>query len=167
MVPKSFEEKYIRLYSRRTAGSSDGGGLGVVKLVLRSAFFAWAKQEDADSCLVEPPTPARSSLSLGRGASSSSSSSSSSAAAALRGSSAANGSGGCSRLSPAQEEQMEVESGEGEQAEGACQTAAAEAIKRNRTPAKVSCPAAAAAARAEEESSSGGKGAAKKRLKLK
>lgn len=64
MVPKAFEEKYIRLYSRYQSA--------FVKPVIRSAFFTWAKQEGEEvstqgGCLVEPPTPARSSLSMGAG----------------------------------------------------------------------------------------------------
>ena len=70
MVPKAFEEKYIRLYSRFIDGS-DTEHCSIVteednkliKPVLRSAFFAWAKQEENDARLVEPPTPARMSCS--------------------------------------------------------------------------------------------------------
>ena len=66
MVPKAFEEKYIRLYSRFVDCSEaehdcefteEDGKL--MRHVLRSAFFAWANQEDNDARLVEPPTPAR------------------------------------------------------------------------------------------------------------
>lgn len=66
MVPKAFEEKYIRLYSRfvNFSGTEHESELTeedskLVKSVIRSAFFAWAKQEENDACLVEPPTPAR------------------------------------------------------------------------------------------------------------
>lgn len=64
MVPKAFEEKYIRLYSRLLDNCSDVSDLTeedskLVKPILRSAFFSWAKQEENDARLVEPPTPAR------------------------------------------------------------------------------------------------------------
>ena len=73
MVPKAFEEKYVRLYSRFVdcSGAEHGSELTeedgkLVRRVLRSAFFAWANQEDNDARLVEPPTPARVSCSYTR-----------------------------------------------------------------------------------------------------
>ena len=61
---KAFEEKYIRLYSRLMDNCSDDSELTeedgkLVKPILRSAFFSWAKQEEHGARLVEPPTPAR------------------------------------------------------------------------------------------------------------
>ena len=58
MVPKSFEEKYIRLYCKRPKKENL-----LDQAVIRAAFFSWTTQESAanHSSLVEPPTPARSS----------------------------------------------------------------------------------------------------------
>ena len=93
MIPKAFEEKYIRLYSRLLGDCSDDSelteeGSKLVKPILRSAFLSWAKQEENDARLVEPPTPARTLCSGTR----------------LIGSPAASGKLALSRLSPMLEE---------------------------------------------------------------